>query len=130
MQGQGKLKLLAKMDSFYEALVPALRKFPKTQRYTLAENIENETLSCIKLIYFSAYQKANRVTHLKTLRVNLHLVAFLIRSAHKQGFISDGLYEAFSRQTVEMGQISSQWIKTEESGGGVRAVQRNAQMDL
>ncbi|GEM_PF-1091907 len=113
MTENGKLKLLTKMDHFYKDLVPVLRRFPKTQRYTLAERIEKETLSCARLIYFAAYDRSVRLQSLKTLRVNLHLLTFLLRCSHKQSFISDALYERFVRETAEMGQICSQWIKTE-----------------
>lgn len=113
-ENKGKLKLLSKIDKFYATLLPVLRKFPKTQRYTMAINIENELLSCVRLVYFIAYQKYQRAENLKALRIQLHLLNFLIRASHGQNFISDAGYELYAKEVSELGKITSQWLKTVE----------------
>ena len=109
------LKLKGKIEQFYQGLIPILQKFPKTQRYTLAENIEKETLTCVNLIFEAEYIKARRLDALKVLRTKLHVITFLIRVSAKSGFIKEGVYEQLTRDTTEMGKITSGWIKNEES---------------
>lgn len=113
MESGTKLKLLAKAEQFYDKLIPVLRRFPKTQRYTLAENIEKETLAGIRLIFQAAYHKSDRKRSLEELRTGLHLINFLLRVSHSQKFLTDGMYETLASDVVEMGKISSQWIKNE-----------------
>lgn len=109
------LKLKGKIEHFYQGLIPILQKYPKTQRYTLAENIEKETLACVRLVIEAEYIKARRLDALKNLRTSLHVITFLLRISKKSSFITDGAYEQLTRDTSEMGKITSGWIKNEES---------------
>lgn len=110
------LKLKGKIEEFYQGLIPILQKFPKTQRYTLAENIEKETLACVKLIFEAEYIKARRSDALKQLRTRLHVITFLLRISAKSSFIKENIYEQLTRDTTEMGKITSGWIKNTEPG--------------
>lgn len=110
---EGNLKIKGKIEEFYQELIPILQKFPKTQRYTLAENIEKETLACVRLIFEAEYVKDRRMDALKNLRTNLHVITFLLRVSRKSSFITDGVYEKLVRETSEMGKITSGWIKNE-----------------
>lgn len=109
------LKLKGKIEDFYQELIPILQKFPKTQRYTLAENIEKETLACVKLVFEAEYIKGNRLDSLRKLRTTLHVITFLLRISRKSSFITEGIYEKLTRDTSEMGKITSGWIKNEEA---------------
>lgn len=110
---EGNLKIKGKIEEFYQELIPILQKFPKTQRYTLAENIEKETLACVRLIFEAEYVKDRRMDALKSLRTSLHVITFLLRVSSKSSFITDGVYEKLVRETSEMGKITSGWIKNE-----------------
>lgn len=123
---QGTLKLLTKAGSFYETLSLVLMKFPKARRYTMAQNIENETISCIRLIYFAAYQKSQRLENLRSLRVNLHLLAKLIGLSSRTELLPDTQYKILAQQIDEMGRLVSQWIKTEEKSGGDRKLNESS----
>ncbi len=110
---QGTLKLLGKIGSFYEALIPVLAKFPKAQRYTMAQNIEKETLDCIRLVYFAAFQKSDRIESLRSLRARFHLLSKLIGISSNLHLLPDTQYKILTQQLDEMGKLVSQWIKTE-----------------
>ncbi len=113
--GADKLKLKGKIEEFYKELIPILQRYPKTQRYTLAENIEKETLKCVRLVFEAEYNKQRRVEVLKSLRTSLHLITFLLRISKRSSFIKEGIYEKLVRDTSEMGRITSVWIKREMS---------------
>ncbi|MAV90270.1 MAG: hypothetical protein CL676_02540 [Bdellovibrionaceae bacterium] len=115
MVGADKLKLKGKIEEFYKELIPILQRYPKTQRYTLAENIEKETLKCVRLVFEAEYNKQRRVEVLKSLRTSLHLITFLLRISKRSSFIKEGIYEKLVRDTSEMGRITSVWIKREMS---------------
>lgn len=109
------LKLKGRLEVFYKELIPILQRFPKTQRYTLAENIEKETLGCVRLVLEAEYIKSQRLESLKKLRTHLHLITFLLRVSMHNFFIKESVYEKLTRETSEMGRITSGWIKREES---------------
>ena len=113
--GADKLKLKGKIEEFYKELIPILQRYPKTQRYTLAENIEKKTLKCVRLVFEAEYNKQRRVEVLKSLRTSLHLITFLLRISKRSSFIKEGIYEKLVRDTSEMGRITSVWIKREMS---------------
>lgn len=108
-----KLLLTGKIGRLYKDMIPALRRFPKTQKYTLAQMIENELLSSVKLILGATYQREGRIQRLNDVRLNFHTLAFLLRTSQETDCISMGLYEQFSREIDEMGRMSSSWIKAE-----------------
>ena len=113
MAGGNNLKLKGKIEEFYKELIPVLQKYPKTQRYTLAENIEKETLNCVRKLFDAEYNKSRRVESLTELRTSLHIITFLLRISIQSKFITENTYEQFVRKTSEIGKITSGWIKTE-----------------
>ena len=123
---------MGKIEEFYEELIPILQRFPKVQRYTLAENIEKETLACIRLVFEAAYLANSRLDSLKKLRTRLHMITLLIRVSRKTDLIkTDGIYENLTRKTSEMGKITSGWIKNEEVRlkGGSKNVQKSREQE-
>lgn len=109
------LKLKGKIESFYQELIPVLQRFPKTQRYTLAESIEKEALACVRCLFEAEYMKARRLEALKNLRTSLHMITFLLRISAKASLLKNAAYEKLTRETSELGKITSGWIKNEES---------------
>ena len=108
-----KLLLTGKLGRLYKEIIPALRRYPKTQKYTLAQAIENEILLTVKLILGATYQKDKRLQRLNDIRLNLHTIMFLLRTSQETDCMSMGLYEHFAREIDEMGKMSSSWIKAE-----------------
>lgn len=116
-----KVQLLTKAQDFYVGLVLVLRKFPRPERYTLAENIDEKFMKCVDLIYQATYQSEERAEALKALRRSLHLTTFLISSAHDLELITAGnkeksndLYKKLVSQLDEMGRMTSSWIAKNE----------------
>ncbi len=126
-----KVQLLTKAQDFYVGLVPVLRKFPRPERYTLAENIDEKFMKCVDLIYQATYQADERAEALKALRRNLHLTTFLISSAHDLELIAAGnkekssaLYKNLVGQLDEMGRMTSSWIAKNDD---VKSAQQKVQ---
>lgn len=109
------LKLKGKIEEFYLQLIPILQRFPKAQRYTLAENIEKETLACIKFVLEAEYNKSSRLESLQKLRTILHTITILLRVSSRSSLLKEEAYEQLCRATSELGKITSGWIKNETS---------------
>lgn len=105
--------ILNRLEILYLEVIPAIRKFPKDQKFTLGENIDKAFLGVVREFYSASYDKQYRKNALIQMRRQLHEVVFLIRVSHKLSFLSKGLYEKFSKELVEIGKIVSSWIKNE-----------------
>jgi hypothetical protein len=115
MREPNSLKILQKAETLIIDLLPALRKFPKVERYTLAQEIEKECLEFVKHVHIAAYEIDGRLIHLKQARSSLQLVGFLLRLSRRQAFISEGFYELLTNQNIEIGKMLTGWIKTTQN---------------
>ncbi|MCB0370025.1 MAG: four helix bundle protein [Bdellovibrionales bacterium] len=105
------LKVIQKLEVLLMELLPALRRFPKTERYTLAEKMEKVGLDVVESIYTASYHPQLRNESLNLARTRLHLLGFLLRISRRQGLLSEGLYEIISLKLVEIGKMLTGWEK-------------------
>ncbi len=105
-------KILQKIESLYIEIIPILKRYPKAEKYTLAEKTENFFLDAIEEIYWSTYNRIDRSIHLSNARIKFQMVGFHLRVARRMGFVSEGLYEKISIEIVEIGKMISGWIKS------------------
>ena len=108
--------VLNRLELVYLAIIPAIKNFPKDQKYTLGENIDQALLGAIRDFFTASYDKRVRENALIHLRGQLHETVFLIRVAFKLKFLSNALYEKFTKELVEIGKIISSWIKKGNMG--------------
>jgi len=97
----------------YELLVwiyPVLDKFPKNQRFVLAQQIFNTLLEFLKSLIEanSTFQKREI---LKTSSVNLDKFRLLVRLAKDMKFINIKKYELIMEKTNEIGKMLGGMIK-------------------
>lgn len=109
-------QILQKIESLYIEILPILKKYPKTEKYTLAEKTENFYLDAIEEIYWSTYNRSDRAAHLSNARIKFQMVSFQFRIARRMGFVSEGLYEKISVEIIEVGKMISGWIKNVDKG--------------
>ena len=107
-------RILQKIESLLLELQPLLSQYPKTQRYALGEKTETSLLEGIRSIYGATYSKEDRLSCLKFARVELQIVGMFLRIARRRGFLSEGAYENISLNLVEVGKMTSGWIKSTE----------------
>lgn len=96
-------------------LFPILNRFPKSQKFVLAQQIENTTLEIAKLIV-QANLERNKIGSLKRIDIELEKLRLLIRLAKDLKFISLKRYEYISRMTSEIGRLLGGWIKKFSQG--------------
>lgn len=91
-----------------------VKKYPKIERYALADNIKNNTYEGMKMILYSykMYQKSDKLKYLNNLDVNLKMLKVLIRISYKNKYINSKNYNAWSKKITNIGNLLGGWIKS------------------
>jgi hypothetical protein len=95
----------------YELLVylfPEIKKFPKSDKYTLGEEIKNKLISFLDKIIM--YTKHNKKC-LKEADVDLEILRVYIRLSYDLKIISFHKYEVISRKINDIGNLLGGLIK-------------------
>lgn len=106
-----KLLVLRKLENFLVEIHPSLRKFPKSERFTLAQKIQNTALECIDHVLAANFDKANRSHHLLHARIAVERALLLIRTAHRLSMIDLKHYESFAEKLTELAKMLAGWAR-------------------
>lgn len=107
-------QILQKIENFNLLLLPVLKRYPKNERYTLAEKTENFFLQGTESIYWGSYERHERAHHLSKARIQFQMTGYLLRIGRRMGFTSEGQHEKLSVDLIEIGKMISGWIKIVE----------------
>jgi hypothetical protein len=102
--------ILAKTYDFLVWLIPQTLKFPKSQRFVLAQRLHSSALNFFELLIRARKVRPNR-SILIDADVELEKVRLHLRLAHELGLLSGGQYEHASRLVVEIGRLLGGWLK-------------------
>ncbi len=95
----------------YKLFHQYIKLFPKTEKYTLGERIENSILDLLEIIQKASYvSKVNRVIHLENIDSKIQLLKILIRLTHEVRAIDDKKYLLLQAQLQEMGKMIGGWL--------------------
>lgn len=91
-----------------------LKKYPKTEKFSLVQTIKNTTYSGIKKIIESQneYDKTIRIKILKSLDTDLKFLKVLIRVSYKNKYITVKNYAAWCKKIFNIGNLLGSWIKS------------------
>lgn len=105
--------ILRKTYDFILYLIPQLNKFPRTQKFLLADRIENIILEILEN-YIAAYYSKPESKKILLSKNNLKLekMRYLIRLSHDLHFFSHQKYGVISRYIDEIGKMTGGWIKS------------------
>ncbi len=84
--------------------------FPKSQRFTLAQRIQNESLDLLKC-FISARRGLEAETNFKRADVQLETLRLLMRVAKDMTFLSFKKYEMAVKMLDELGRLLGDWKK-------------------
>jgi len=107
------LKDLQIYQKIYDLILysfPILNRFPKSQRFVLAQQIENQMLELEKLV-IQANAERDKRRSLFRLDVELEKLRVLVRLAHDLKFMDMRRYALISERLVEIGKLLGGWIK-------------------
>jgi len=104
------LKLFHKTYEFIKWLHVLLNKFPKSEKYTLAQRIENTALNVLGGI-IESNNEFDKTKSLQKTIVELDKLRVFYRLAKDLGFMSFAQYEHGSKLVDEMGRMLGGWYK-------------------
>jgi hypothetical protein len=108
--------ILVKTHDFLLWLIPQTLKFPKSQRFVLAQQLQGSALAFYELLIRARKVRPNR-NLLVDADVELEKVRLHLRLAHELRLLSGGQYEHASRIVIELGRLLGGWMKR---GGNTR----------
>lgn len=104
------------INYFYDFLVyiiPQLDKFPRRQKFLIADKIENSLLQIFDNIIAAYYSRDDKkINYLIENNIILERVRFLIRLSKDLNFISVSKYGYISERLNELGKMIGGWIKS------------------
>lgn len=104
------------INCFYDFLVyiiPQLDKFPRRQKFLIADKIEISLLQIFDNVIAAYYSREDKkINYLTENNIILERVRFLIRLSKDLNFISVAKYGYISERLNELGKMMGGWIKS------------------
>ncbi|MEK7103982.1 MAG: diversity-generating retroelement protein Avd [Patescibacteria group bacterium] len=108
--------MIHKISEFYKLFHQHLKLFPKAEKYSLGQKIENLTLEILELTFKVTYSiKTEKTQLLKDADAKIHLLKTLIRLAYEIRALDNKKYLALQEQLQEIGKMIGGWIKYSQS---------------
>src|SRR3989304_1055793 len=92
-------------------LIPATVKFPRQQRFVLAEAVQRTVLNLQEQLIEAAHQAQPRPA-LQQADITLTKLRFYLRLCRDLELFSTGQYEHVARMVNEVGRLLGGWLKT------------------
>jgi len=94
-------------------LVPELEKFPKSQKFLLADRIQTKTLEVLEYLIEGYYRPhPEKIEPLRKVNLELEKLRYLVRLSHDLRLFSHQKYGVISEKVNEVGRIVGGWIKS------------------
>jgi hypothetical protein len=114
--------VLTKMYDLLLYAVPQLEKFPRTQKFLLADRIETSMLNILDALIEAYYGPPSQKKEiLRRTNIRLEQLRYLVRLSHDFQFFSHQKYGLLSEKINEVGKMV---------GGWMRSLRENAQAPL
>jgi len=112
MSTSQNVPLVQKTYHLYAATHEAVKRFPKTDRYTLGERIKSLLLEILELLIEAETAKRDwKEPALVKASRKLGLLKLLIRLAHETKALDNRSYLALAEELVAIGRMIGGWIK-------------------
>jgi hypothetical protein len=103
--------IFSKTYDFVAWLIPLTVKFPRQQRFVMAQALQQEALRFQSLLIEAAHQRQPR-ERLVAADAELDKVRTHVRLCRDMGLINPGQYEHAAGMLVEMGRLLGGWQKS------------------
>jgi len=113
-----RLLVLKKQEELLSELLWSIKKFPKSERFTLGQKIENTTLEGIDEVISANFHKGQRLKHIFSARVANERLQLLIRIANSHQMIDLRHYEIYSDKVTEISKMLSGWERVSRQSLG------------
>ena len=102
-------------------LVPAVERFPRSQKFLLGDRIQRTALDVLESLIDATYTR-QRGPHLARANLGLEKLRFLFRLAHDLRYLDLRRYEHAARCLDETGRSIGAWSKTHRARESTRPV--------
>ena len=106
------IPIFQKSYEFYKTLYQYLVDFPKKDRYTIGQRLENISLDLLELTVFATnLQKSEKLPVLQKASTKLDLLKILIRLTKDLKILDNKKYLILEGYLQEIGKMLGGWIK-------------------
>ena len=95
---------------FLAWLIPVIDRFPKSQRFTLGDRLENTALDVLERLIEATYTRDRRM-HLQSANLGIEKLRFLLRLSADLTLLDKRRYEHAARTLDETGRLVG-WKRT------------------
>ena len=112
---ENKETIIQKMYEFLKNTIPVLNKFPRSQKFTLGDRIQNQ-LSDLLELYIQAYyaSASGKKPLLHQANIQLEIIRHYFRLAYELGLYHSNRYQDFAERLHEIGRMTGGWLKSLE----------------
>lgn len=103
--------LFSKSYAFIQWLIPQTVKFPREQRFVVAQRLQNAALDFMESLYLATNQD-NTLQALQRADVKLKQLRFYLRLSHDLKLINTRRLEHAYRSVEELGRLLGAWISS------------------
>ncbi|MBC8199510.1 MAG: diversity-generating retroelement protein Avd [Desulfobacterales bacterium] len=90
--------------------IPAIKSFPRDQRFMLGDRIENHILDVLELLISARYSR-DKIDCLKKANLKIEVLRFLWRLSLDLNYLNSRRYEHVSVLMNDIGRLIGSWIK-------------------
>ncbi|MFA6146385.1 MAG: diversity-generating retroelement protein Avd [Patescibacteria group bacterium] len=101
-----------KTYELYKLLYQNLKSFPKKDKYTLGQKIDNTALEILEAITLAGISSQNKLNLLEKASQKLDLLKILIRLADDLKILDNKKYLEIQQKIQEIGKMLGGWIKS------------------
>lgn len=106
------LEILQVAEDVFEYGYTALRRFPKSERFTLAADIKREMILIVSLIIrANEHKDEKRRDFIFDLCVEIEILRTLVRESYRLGFLPKRQNEHLAKLINEVGKRAGGWKK-------------------
>lgn len=106
------MPLVHKICEFYKLFHKYLILFPKQERYTLGQKIENTVLEILELILSAGFAGIYKKEILRKANNKIDLLKYLVRIAHETDSIKIKNYLALEEIILNIGKMIGGWQRS------------------
>lgn len=108
----GQSPIFIKTEVFMKWLFEHTRKFPKSERFRLAKQIDDAMFAFHAAILAAANRPEQAREHLLQADLELSRLRAYLRLAMEMRYTAQGQFGFASQQTAELGKLLGGWLKT------------------
>lgn len=105
------LEIYIRMDNLLNRIYSSLRNFPKSEKFALSQDIKNSFVQYLNYIDRANSVKSKRLEYSQEAQGYLNTIKILIRTAHRQRYISSGFYKDISLELTEISKMLAAYIR-------------------